>query len=202
MNNTYILPSNHINPDEEIEKILVRTLLLPKYLALRLLGKTNSGNQTAILVSNTDGYGMYSRSDHTSHLFAGLQYKLKFSFEENVKLFDSATSAQLRDVIQDTDFGNIFVIGHANYHSWRASDRLVNWFDLGRMVDGHLKNGIFANVGCGGIHSWNMIPLGYFAVSDPKTLIGYEAEYAYADSLGDLSKLKPLIRIPSLDSLI
>jgi hypothetical protein len=199
MHNTYILPGNHIDPNDKVEKKLVETLL-PKYLALRLLEKTNRGNRTAILVSNTDGYGRYSESDHTTNLFAGLQYKAIIG--RNAVLVDSATSAQLRDSIQDSDFGNIFVIGHANYHSWRASDKSVNWFDLGKMVDGHLKDGIFANVGCGGIHSGNMIPLGYFVVSDPKTLIGYEAEYAYGDSLGDLSKLKPLRRIPSLDSLV
>ena len=47
-----------------------------------------------------------------------------------------------------------------------------------------------------------MIPLGYFIVTNQENLLGYEAEYADADSLGDLSKLKKLKRMPPLFSLI
>lgn len=199
MHNKYILPGNLIDPNEIAEKILVQTIL-PKYLNLKLRGKINKGNKTAILISNTNGSGIHSNLDHFYHFFAGLQYEQLCG--RKAKIFDSATSTKLREVIQDSDFENIFLIGHASYHSWRASDKSVDWFSLALMTGDHLKKGIFANVGCGGIHSANMIPLGYFVVSDPKTLIGYEAEYSYADSLGDFSKLKPLKRMPSFDDLL
>ncbi|MEK6873609.1 MAG: hypothetical protein AABW91_02095 [Nanoarchaeota archaeon] len=200
MHNKYILPNIYEDKEEDrVEAQLVETLL-PKYLSLKLSGKTNKGNRIALMVSPTNGSGSYSSIDYDYHLNAGRKYKLVFG--KNATLFDSASSRDLKEVVQDSDFASIFVIGHANYHSWRASDKSVNWFDLGQMVNGHLKNGIFANVGCGGIHSWNMIPLGYFIVTNQENLLGYEAEYADADSLGDLSKLKKLKRMPPLFSLI
>lgn len=200
MNNELIMPSIlGTGKEEKLEKELARRIL-PKYLALRLTERTNSGNRVALMVSPTDGYGRYNFTDHVGNLEAGEQYKLMFG--RNAKLFDYASSQDLREVIQDEDFAHIFVIGHANHHSWRASDKSVDWFDLGQMVNGHLKNGIFANVGCGGINSWNMIPLGYFVVANHSTLLGYEAEYADGDKLGDLSRLKSLRKRPALISLI
>ncbi len=152
------------------------------------------------MVSPTDGYGRYSQEDHVGNLEVGEKYKALFG--ETAELFDRASSGDLRWVIRDEDFAHIFVIGHANYHTWAASDRPIDWYDLGQMVGDHLKNGIFANVGCGGINSWSRIPLGYFVVADHTMLRGYEAEYAHRDTLSDLSRLKPLKRIPSLGSLI
>jgi len=184
---------------EKLELELCRKIL-PKYLALKLTGRTNKGNKVALMISPTDGYGRYSYTEHSGNLKAGEYYKDLFC--RNVRLFDSASSEDLKEVIQNEDFAHIFVIGHANYHSWRASDKSVNWFDLGQMVKGHLKNGIFANIGCGGITSWNRIPLGYFVVANHDTLIGYEAEYADGDKLGDLSRLRPLRKKPTLASLI
>ena len=70
------------------------------------------------------------------------------------------------------------------------------------MTDGHLKRGVFANVGCAEIRSWNMIPLGYFVVSNPGNLIGYEAEHAYTHTMGDLSRLKQLRGLPRLELLV
>ena len=195
MDNKYPSPNNYgsfaIEKELVAEKELVRTLL-PKYLELRLSGKTNNGNKTAILISNTDGDGRYNPSHYSWSLLGGLQYQIMFG--RDAIIFDSATSAQLREVVQNSDFGSIFVIGHADYHGWRASDKYVSWFELGQMVDGHLKNGIFANVGCSRIYHGNRIPLGYFVVSDPRTLIGYVEKYLPMNTFADLSKLSKIGR--------
>ncbi len=196
MTNKY-MPGNYINKvKERLEEEQIRTIL-PKYRLLRESGITNSGNLTAILVSSTNGSGEYNSQHHMYHLSAGLKYKHLFG--ENSVLFDSATSEDLEMVILNTSFRNIMVIGHASYHSWRASDKLVDWFNIGQMVGRHLKNGIFANLGCGGIDSWKMIPLGYFVVLDHNKLIGYEAEHVSLKKLGDLSKLKFLKLMPRID---
>ena len=204
----FLLPSNYKTGIEEREKKLVRELL-PKYLALRLLERTNKGDKTAILVSSCGGDGCESSIDHYHNLVAasGLKFELekkrgKFSFRRKVDLVERASSEDLRQVVQDTDFENIFVVGHADYHTWVASDGPVNWHDLGKMTDGHLKRGVFANVGCAEIRSWNMIPLGYFVVSNPGNLIGYEAEHAYTHTMGDLSRLKQLRGLPRLELLV
>ena len=198
-----ILPSIKIDPNtkhrEKAEKMLANKLIYKKIL-LNLLNQTNIWNQTAILVSNTDGNGKYNIQDHSSFYSAALKYK---SFVwKNWIVIDSATSKHLKYIIQDNDFQNIIVIGHASYHSWRACDKSIDCFDLGNMIDTHLKNGVFLNIGCWWIDSWNMIPLGYFVVSDEDNLWWYEAEYAYSDSLWNISNLKRLKKLPSLETFL
>lgn len=195
------MPSNFLDKaKDKVEREKFRALYL-RHALLKLSGITNYGNSTAFLVSDTNGYGEYNKQDHEFNLSAAYQLReeleSKLLIGKETELFDSATSDDLREVILNEKFANIFVIGHASYHSWRASDRSLDWFDIGQMVDSHLKNGIFANVGCGGIRSWNMIPFGYFVVSDPNNLIGYEAKYSDSRHLGELKRLKKLRRMPS-----
>jgi hypothetical protein len=200
MNNNYVLPGINGSGKKEIRELELARSLLLKYLDLKIKGRTNTGNRTALMVSSTNGRGKPDFRHHLSHEMAAYSYKDLIG--KNAIIFNASSSNDLREVIQDRDFAHIFLIGHANYHSWLASDKPVDWFDLGKMVNGHLKNGIFANVGCGGITSWNNIPLGYFVVNDHSNLVGYEAEYATSDKLGDISQLSILRRKPRLSDFL
>ena len=232
MLNSYLLPSIYNSATDGTHEIKLAQEILPKYITLRALKSLNTGRKTAILISNTDGYGEYDAAEHISHYIAGLQIgfnymKVAKSFDSadskklidilgkfaatlgrkqtrrgEVRLFDCATSEDLCSVIQKPDYENIIVVGHSTHHSWRASDKSVSWYDAGMMVDGHLKNGFFANVGCGNICSWNLIPLGYFLVCDHSRLLGNEAAAVYTSGMGNLSKLQPLRKIPTLASLL
>lgn len=200
---TYKLPSIYGGKTEErLEKSLAESLL-PKYLLLRLLGLKNTGKRTAILCSNTDGFCHYNEATHLQNVLVGTSYQVVFEkkFGANAELITGATSQDLRAVIRDKRFANIFLIGHANHHVWCASDKAVSWGDLGNMVDEHLKDGIFATVGCGAIISWNRIPLGYFVVADHKQLFGYEAAWVDYDEMMDITKLRQLKEVPSLESV-
>ncbi len=180
---------------EEEESGLFREISF-KHEVLKLCGRVNTEKLTAILCSNTDGYGRYSEVTHLENLDAGEFYAKTFRgdslFLSKSRLFKNATSDDLYDVIQDPRFKNIFVIGHSTYHSWRASDMSVDWYDLGKSVKDHLKDGIFVNLGCGGINSWNKIPLGYFVVNNSLNLLGKKAEHISSDELKQLSRLEIL----------
>ena len=192
------LPGNNKTGIEEFERPRFKELL-PKHLLLKALKLKNIGNKTAILCSNTDGHGIYSAEENKEFSLAGLVHYVK---TENSILFMDATSKDLKKIIQDPEYKNIFLIGHSSYHSWCASDKPVDWYDVGKMVKFHLKKGIFANFGCGAIHSWNQIPLGYFVVNNPENLFGKDAEYIYSEEINDFSRLRKLKRMPSLEFLI
>lgn len=189
--NNFILPINEgSSAMEEAELRRVEELRF-KYLLLKGVGLVNSGTRTAILASGANGYVRYSPRESLEHIVAGNSLKGRIPQSD---LFKDATSDDLATVIQDLNYKNVIVIGHASYHSWVASDKSVNWYDLGKMIGSHLKDGIFVNVGCGAIHSFNRIPLGYFVVNNPQNLFGKKAEYLYGDELvsNPLGSLQPL----------
>ena len=196
MNNILLLPSNFSDWAWEYSDDRKFQTLLPKYLRLKLWWKLNLWDSVAILISDTDGRWRFDLYDALGNLRAWLQHK--DTIGKNVELIMSATSHDLRDVLNDSGYSSVFTVGHSSYHSWRASNRSTDWSDVGNMMGDHLKSGVFANVGCWAIHSWNMVPFGYFAVSNHSHLYWYEAEYAYADTLGDLSRLSQLRRMPHL----
>lgn len=191
MNNHIFYPS--IKGSENIERReiqLARELLLLN-IRLKREGLVNTGNKTAILCSNTDGYGLYNASHRIGSLNAGLKHLFNIG-RKKAALFEDATSHDLKRVIRNPDFGSIYVIGHGTYHSWRASDKSVNWHDVGCMIDSHLKNGVFVNLSCGIPYSWNFIPLGYFAVNNPENVYGIDRNLATEEDLSHLSRFKQL----------
>jgi hypothetical protein len=190
-NNNLLWPSIYGSSREEDAEMELVQEILPKYLTLKRSGIINEGSKTAVLASNTDGYGKYSHYDKFGADLAA--YRIRDRIGDELTIIKDATSQDLKSVIQNPDYQNIVVIGHASYHNWRASDRSVNWYDLGKMVGSHLKDGVFINVGCGQITSWNWIPLGYFVVNNPQNLFGKKAEYIFDDEL-----LNPLNNIQRL----
>lgn len=189
MNIKFHLPSIYERGIEEKELEDIKRFMF-KQKILRYFNLTNSGIDTAILCSNTDGYRNFSAKDNLSFLIAGKFYKLLIG--EKAHIFPNATSSDLREVIRNREFENVFVIGHSSYHSWGASDKSLDFKDLAEMVGLHLKRGIFANLGCGRIDSWNKIPLGYFVVSNHQNLFG-----RYAELINDVELLRPkeLVRL-------
>ncbi len=59
------------------------------------------------------------------------------------------------------------------------------------MVGDHLKDGRFTNFGCGLVRRIK-IPLGYFAVDDPRNLYGRENRLVTANQLTDTRLLEQL----------
>ena len=151
--------------------------LLPKYLQLKLDEKTNIGDRTAVLCSNNDNgrrfpwYRFFQSYGKDYHRWSGGFWANYFKDVKNSKLIKNVKSKDLEKVIQDPEFSDIILVGHANYNSWLASDQLVDWYDLGKMLKDHLKNGFFINTGCGIIER-TQIPLGYFVVNDLGNLYG------------------------------
>jgi hypothetical protein len=177
--NYLILPSIKGADVEGPELVKVKELL-PKYLRLKTLNALNTGNTTAILTSGVDGFGKESGQDRGDFLSAASRINDQLT---DCIVAPDATSADLNFVIKNPQIRNIILIGHASYHVWRASDRVVNWYDLGKMVGDHLKDGTFLNLGCGAIDSWNYIPLGFFVVNNPSNLFGRKAEYLSVEEL-------------------
>ena len=194
--NLYVLPSNFGNCTEERRELGLARELAPKYLLLRALNLKNTGYRSAILSSNADGHGRFNADHALNFALAGEFYA---SFVPGSTLITSAKSQNLEEAVQNTEVSNIFLIGHSSYHSWCASDKSVDWYDVGTMVQDHLKDGVFVNVGCGGLTSWNQIPLGYFVVNDHQNLFGKIAEHQYSDKLTKVDSLQRLSRLPTFE---
>ena len=155
---------------------------------LDVLGSYSTGNGGVILASGSDGRGRYDRDTAIEHYRAGvrLSYRLEELGLGNLQVVDCAEKADLREDIQDRGIASIFLIGHSTLHSWGATDGSVDWYDAGMMVTDHLKNGIFANLGCGDVRSWNSIPLGRYVVGGSGVLLG---KYRIRSTVAEMEEL-------------
>ncbi len=194
MDNNYHLPSNlGTGRKEEAESQLAGELTV-RHSILDITQSYNTGSDTQVLVSGSNGFGRYDRHSAIEHLSAG--YKLASELGKlgcvGAEIVQDATSRDLQTAIQDTDIANIFLLGHGSLHSWVATDGAIEWFKAGKMVKDHLKNGVFANLGCGAVNSWNFIPLGRFVVGSKGLLLGKSKELTSVHEMSDLTRFKVL----------
>lgn len=194
MNNNLHLPS--ILGSGRVEKIELERAkeLSIRHVLLDVLNLYNSGNLTAVLSSGANGNGQFD-SASSAELYLASQRLIESLGEigcEGVELIRNAGRSDLQNVISDSSVANIFLLGHGSYHSWVATDGAINWYKAGNMVEGHLKNGVFANLGCGAVHSFNFIPLGRYVVGSKGLLLGKSMELTTASEMSDLSRFKIL----------
>lgn len=191
--NNYYLPSFNGPNIEALETEQARELF-SRYALLDALERYNMGTNTVVLSSGADGNGRSNRvTGHKLNIAAGtlVEEIQGLGFTETTVVTD-AVKSDLQEVIRDETVANIFLLGHGSYHSWVATDGAIDWYDAGKMVGDHLKNGVFANLGCGAVNSWNFIPLGKFVVSTKGLLLGKSKELTSLDEMSDLSKFRVL----------
>lgn len=194
LDNNYHLPSIlGTGAVESMERKMEEELIF-RHTLLDVLRSYNTGSGAVILASGADGRGRYDWDSGLEHYRAGK--RLASSLGEQglgeLRVVDNAEKVDLRDAVQDRDVASIFLLGHGSLHSWVATDGSVNWYDAGKMVTDHLKNGIFANLGCGDVHSWNFIPLGRYVVGRGGLLLGKSKEWSTVDEMDDLSRYSVL----------
>lgn len=167
--------------------------------------KENVGTVATILASGVDGSG--NRSKYDSLHFAAKAHELRDRLSGNllkrligrlaaseVVVVEDAKKLDLKDAIQDREVKSVYLLGHGTYHSVRLSDASVDWYDVGMMVDGHQKNGVFANLGCGLIteRGHDPIPLGRYAISENGVLLGKEGVISTFGEMADLTQYSAL----------
>lgn len=190
LDNNYHLPSILGTGAFESAERKMEEELIFKHTLLDVIGSYSTGNGVVILASGADGRGQYDWDTALAHYRAGkrLATKLGELGIADLQVVDMAEKVDLRDAVQDRDIASIFLLGHGSLHSWAATDGVVNWYDAGRMVTDHLKNGIFANLGCGDVRSWNFIPLGRYVVGKDGLLLGKSKVRSTVDEMDDLSR--------------
>lgn len=166
-------------------------------------GQENVGTATVILASGANGRG--ERDTGEAALFAEKAFDLAIALRgnllkrftgrsmiEELAIVEAASKADLRSAIQDVEVKNIYLMGHSTYHSVALTDGSADWHDVGMMVDGHQKNGVFANLGCGIIIDKDPIPLGRYAISANGRLLGKEDSSATFSEMSDLRQYSVL----------
>jgi hypothetical protein len=166
-----------------------------RHIIFDLSRRYNSGDRTAVLSSGANGYGRYDRNQSAELYLAARSLNMslgKIGCRGATEIVKNAGKSDLRDVITDKSVANVFLLGHGDYHSWVATDGAVDWYDAGRMVEGHLKKGVFANLGCGAMHSWEYIPLGRFVIGSEGVLLGKSKELTSLSEMADIRNFQVL----------
>lgn len=192
--NYYHEPSNEAPTFvERLEQRQEHELALKK-LILAVGNMYNTGSDTVILTSAADGAGAVDVITSEQHQLAG--HKLADNIHDRgfgrIALIPGATKEHLKNAVQSRNVANILLIGHGTYHSWMATDGPVDWYDAGKMAKDHLKDGTFANLGCGAVRSWNYIPLGRYVVGPRGRILGKKRELTTLSEMSDLANFQIL----------
>jgi hypothetical protein len=194
--NKYHLPSNKDSSRaQKLEEERFRELKFRQFVK-GIRTKRNTGNQTVLLASGVDGRGEFdwSESDATALAAESLMNRLLLKGIQSGKIIRDAHRSDVRSAIVDPEVANIFLLGHASYHTWLTNDGPLDWYDLGNMTETHLKSGIFGNLGCGNLTSWREIPLGNFVVGDEGMLIGKRAQTTGLEDMVNLDAFSILAK--------
>jgi hypothetical protein len=173
-----------------------------KHARLEAAAAYNSGTRTAILASCVNSLGepsyedgvMFEQMADRYGLYVG---RLLNAPTDQVDVYYRAGADQLRGAIQDERVNNILLIGHAAFDLWLAADGPVNWHQAGDMVSDHLKQGTFANLGCGEFDpSADVnIPLGNYVAGNRGVILGKTGVVAWTSDLSNLATYDILPRV-------
>jgi hypothetical protein len=111
-----------------------------------------------------------------------------------------ATRHDITRLIQDPNIVSIYAIGNGSLSALLLDvNERYDWSDLSKATN-HVKRGIFVQRQCGGLTRSLNVPLGLFAVDDPRNVFAAVAVEFYPQSLEDTEneKIMPVFNFRSL----
>lgn len=112
-----------------------------------------------------------------------------------------ATRADITSLIQDPDIATMYVIGNGSLSTLLLDVRdYYDWANVSHATT-HLKQGIFVQRQCGGLTRLLNVPLGLFAVSNPRSVHAALDPAFYPQSLDDPvnEKIQPVFDYDFVD---
>lgn len=118
-----------------------------------------------------------------------------------VELAIDASRDDITSLIQNPEITNMYVIGNGSLSTLMLDQK--DYYDWSNVADAttHLKQGTFVQRQCGGLTRFINVPLGLFAVSDPRNVHAALDPAFYPRSLDDPvnEKVQPVFTIDQVD---